>query len=146
MCDVFNKRFDRNVTPEELKIVSTKPNGVRQRILDTENLLEGAESPNKGSNLPFPSIDGQLLNAANEAFRRIYDENINVEMRDRIRTKKVPIDKYDRNIMAHIQVILANHVNKSPPVNLTEISLLLYVLQRTSRMSPMGSLSKMQRP
>ena len=131
MCDVFNKRFDRNVTPEELKILSTKPNGVRQRILDTENLLEGAESPNKGSNLPFPSIDGQLLNAANEAFRRIYDENINVEMRDRIRTKKVPMDKYDRNIMAHIQVILANHVKKSPPANLTEISLLLYVVQRT---------------
>ena len=131
MCDAFNKRFDRNVTPEELKILSTKPNGVRQRILDTENLLEGAESPNRGAAASLPSIDSQLLTVVNEAFRRLYDENVSINVQDRVRTRKIPSEKFDRALMTHIQIILANHVKNSPPHNISDISLLLYVVQRT---------------
>ena len=77
------------------------------------------------------SIDSQLLTVVNEAFRRLYDENVSINVQDRVRTRKIPSEKFDRALMTHIQIILANHVKNSPPHNISDISLLLYVVQRT---------------
>ena len=76
MCDVFNKKFNGMVTPEEMKILATKRNAPLKRGLGEENFLEGAESPKKEKLASFfPGIDNQLLLEVSREFKCQYELN-----------------------------------------------------------------------
>ena len=132
MCDVFNKKFNGMVTPEEMKILATKRNAPLKRGLGEENFLEGAESPKKEKLASFfPGIDNQLLLEVSREFKCQYELNKCTSIENRQRTKKVPAEKFDANMMKHIQLVLASHLKKCPPEDISDISLLIYTVQKT---------------
>ncbi len=89
MCGVFNERFKKSFTLEQLKILTITRNVSFNKTIGKENLNEGAESPNKEQMHSFRSIDSRLLNEVTKVFKYQHEMNSLIEIGDRPRTRKI---------------------------------------------------------